>query len=210
MYLIGLTGTARHGKDTVYTILVEIFLRYTQAKGLPPADIPPATFIRRYAIADRLKMEVAAAWGVTLEEINANKDFWRPLLQAWGNTKRVTHGENCWLDQVEHQIEKDRPQIAIITDVSYPNEFAWCRVKYAGVVWRVLRPGVPAPNNHATEHGRANEPVEYTIVNDGTINDLRIAVAVALDEWTNRYHDIPPANGARTEAAASSAGAPSA
>lgn len=153
MRLIGLTGYAGSGKDTLCAAML----------NLHPYAV-------RYAFADALKEEVATAFGTTVEFIEENKLIFRELLQSWGVTRR-SYGPDYWVEQVAKSISEDAPKVAIVTDVRFLNEATWIK-QSGGSLVRVVRPGNGAVNGHISEHELSNYAVDCEVINDGTLEDL--------------------------------------
>lgn len=61
------------------------------------------------------------------------------------------------------------------TDVRFPNEAALIK-RYGGALIRVTRPGLPTDDLHPSETALDAYPVDYELVNDGTIADLHAKV----------------------------------
>lgn len=159
--ILGMLGYAGAGKDASYQLL---------------ANKLPAT---RYAFADRLKQEVASAFGVTVDELEASKEQYRELLQAWGVARRRINGWNYWVDYVTQQITHQRPQIAVITDVRFQNEIYAVR-DLGGILVRVDRAGVGPRNDHISEHDWASAVPDFILRNDGDLEDLSRQVDILV------------------------------
>lgn len=166
--VIGLTGRARAGKDTTAAIMRD------------------AAGFSRVALADPLKRAAREIFGFTDVELNgALKEtvhpFWgfspRQALQRMGTEgMRLTFGDDVWLKAAERDIADRCLSRVVITDVRFENEARWVREKMRGQVWRVERPGVQAVATHVSEAGIPDELVDFTIVNDGTLESLRRVV----------------------------------
>lgn len=68
----------------------------------------------------------------------------------------------------------------IITDCRFENE-AQAVKAHGGVVVRINRPGVDAVNAHSSETSLDNWNFDYTINNDGSIEDLLVKVATLVE-----------------------------
>src|SRR5690606_583210 len=143
--LIGLTGYAGAGKDTVAT--------YLYGYGYA-----------RYAFADKLKEEVYEAFPdirETVDEVGWDKAKWvnphvRTTLQDYGVWRRTTEGAYYWVNRVIEQLNADRPPFVVITDVRFPNEAAYVRSIClsdggGGALVKVERDGVGPVNDHVSE-----------------------------------------------------------
>lgn len=154
--IVGITGLAGAGKDTIGSHLVRQY-----------------GFERR-AFADKLK-QLARAMNPVLEE-TVDAFGWemakkipqhREYLQDLGHGARQIFGDDFWVDRVFVDI----PENMVLTDLRYPNEFA--RVKdHGGVIIRVTRPGLEPVNSHVTEIGHGNIPVDYSVINLGGLDEL--------------------------------------
>jgi hypothetical protein len=167
MRLIGLTGRKLSGKDT--------FCQYlqTSARG-------QGVQVVRLAFADLLKGEVAKACGVTVEEIDADKAAFRPILQWWGTDfRRQRYGEDYWVSQVRRALAQwpDPRAVACLTDVRFPNEAALVR-ELGGVLVRLVRPQSETPDPHPSETAMEHCPVDLTVLNDGCLSALAEAATL--------------------------------
>jgi hypothetical protein len=193
--LIGLTGAARAGKDTVAGIIAA---RLGEVQGLA---------VQRQGFADLLKASAARALGFegTVAECVAFCDrlkvagsiFWRDgaglndergalsgreFLQHYGTeAHRDTFGESFWLDAVLPAGRADC-DLLLVPDVRFENE-AERVIERAGEVWRVVRPGVAAVEAHASEAGLPDRLITREIVNDGDLGALRVKVFAALADY---------------------------
>lgn len=169
IHLIGITGKKRHGKDSVCDAI----------QALRPESY-------RFAFADALKREVAAACGVTVEYINEHKDNFRLILQGWGTDfRRGLFGNDYWIRQAESALLNNRkveakPVLWIATDVRFPNE-AEMILRNGGKLIRVERPGVTSNDQHASETAMDDFPVAATVINDHTLKTLATRVSIILD-----------------------------
>ena len=127
--IIGLSGYAKVGKDTLYDV------------ALKPLGY------KRLAFADALKREIAKGFNVSVTDIEAKKDEWRSLLVAWGERRRHLDPE-YWINKVAAQI--DPRANYCITDVRYANEAVWLQELGASIVL-INRPGYTAANKVEAE-----------------------------------------------------------
>src|SRR5271166_895605 len=65
----------------------------------------------------------------------------RALLQWWGTEFRRSVNPDYWIEKLQEVIEKDKPEVALVADVRFLNEFSW--LKSVGEVVRVDRPSLP-------------------------------------------------------------------
>lgn len=188
--LIGVTGRAGAGKDTVYKILDEQF-----------PDYP----INRLAFADLLKDSAMASLGLKYGSANAFKQSGsikitigstefemsgREYLQRYGaEAHREIFGKDFWIDAAFERLHKG---VTIVTDVRFDNE-ATAIQAFGGMVWKIERPGDEiAESGHSSEQGVSDALIDQFLINDGTIDDLRTQVLWAWGgygdylPWTTR------------------------
>ena len=113
--IIGISGVARSGKDSLANNFVTIF----EALGIKA---------KRYAFADELKREVNSflkeKTGLdAFTQDDSEKKMIRPLLVAYGTNIRRALNQNCWIDTLSQFLKTD--EIAIVSDVRYENEADW-------------------------------------------------------------------------------------
>lgn len=155
-FIIGVTGLAGAGKDTVGQHLVRKygFTRRAFADSLKQLAVQ---------INPQLEQTVVLFGWEMAKKIPGNREF----LQNLGHGARQVFGDNFWINQVF----VDMPERMVLTDLRYENEFE--RVMAAGgVVLRVTRPGLEPVNNHVTETGHATIPTDHTVVNMGSLAEL--------------------------------------
>jgi len=115
--VIGLTGEARSGKDTIGRMLVDQY-GYT-----------------RLAFADRLKEKASYYFGYTDEEIEEKGPQVRRILQGFGLALRDIQ-ENYWINIVRDKMEPGKRYV--ITDVRFDNEAEF--IRESGIIVHVSRP----------------------------------------------------------------------
>lgn len=181
---IGIMGPANAGKDTVAILLSE-------ATGYPVVHFSDALYqevsaafrIPEERLRDRRTKEQPSPWliltrcndrvfrnlttgthGMQLSPYAPRSP--RQILEWWGTDYRRAADPDYWVRQVA---EKDGP--LIIPDVRFQNEADMCTR-----LIRVLRPGHHILRNHASDQLWRNHEGTPTILNHGTIEDLRGAL----------------------------------
>jgi len=174
LMIIGLTGYARSGKDTVANILVEEY----RFKSVAFADK-----IRELLIEVDPILENGMRLSSTLDEygwdVAKAKPEVRRLLQCLGVGSRKVFGENNWI--IETLKDIDREANYVIADVRFKNEAEWVKDVYNGQLWRIKRTGVKAVNSHFSESELDDYPVDQILTNGGTIEDLRTLVKERME-----------------------------
>lgn len=166
--LIGLAGRARSGKNTLAAHLV--------------ADHG----FRELAFADALRAALLhtnplVAGDLRLADLIADhgweqaKDAYpetRRLLQTYGMTVRAIDPD-FWVRACMRHVYPDRD--VVITDVRFPNEYDAIHSR-GGLLVRVTRPGL-IHLDHVSESALDARPFPVTVVNDGSVQDLRAKAA---------------------------------
>ena len=116
MITIGISGVARSGKDHLGMILCDYF----QSLGLKA---------RKFSFANELKLDLdqflIEKFGISaFTENDIEKSIIRPMLIAYGQTKRKQSNGICWIQKLKENIEKSDVDVAIITAVRFSdNEY---------------------------------------------------------------------------------------
>lgn len=170
MKLIGITGKARSGKDTIARMLFaqHAFTRIAFADPLKLAAQQMFGLSKEQTWGDHKKEEVIPYWGMSP----------RQMFQLLGNEAvNPVFGADIWIKRwsMSYAIFRDTDDI-IVPDVRFDHEAAHIR-SLGGVIVEVLRgPGlVGSTGDHVSERGLSTLP-EYTIDNNGTLEDLRVKV----------------------------------
>jgi hypothetical protein len=196
--IIGLTGFARAGKDTLGKELVARgFTHLSFAAPLKELalKIDPIVEFDNDGIFQRLSGAVESmGWDRAKFEVYDVRRF----LQALGVGAREQFGPDFWVNQVRDQIDYD-PVIGltkdiVITDVRFPNEAEMIKGYGQGYVVQVIRKHVGPLNDHVSERPIDPSLIDLTVNNYGTLKEIPILVDWILD-------DIKRIKDARAEAA---------
>lgn len=200
--IIGLTGAARAGKDSVADVLTREhgYIRFAFADELRIMlmEINPMICIEH--------SESMMAWMPLDDAVLAyGWDFvkehgGRELLQNLGAAVRRRDPE-FWINIVRKQMERDWSRSMVITDCRHLNELAFIR-SVGGKIWRIERPGVGPINDHVSEHEWRQDVPEKVLKNDGNLSDLlvRVAGVLQLDEGEDDDGSTEPSTSKRREA----------
>lgn len=198
---VGITGYAGVGKDTVANIMAELynFQRYGLADALKEDlyELNPYVVdnlgytIRLAALVDEY------GWDHAKQHVEV-----RRLLQNFGVAQRK-HNENYWLERLDDRIWADYPNgydlennwvlpPIVVPDVRFENEARQIHDYVTGIVIRVERPGFGPLNGHESENGIPEGLVDYTIINDGTREDLAGEVEEIMQyaEWVRSLERV--------------------
>lgn len=171
--IIGLSGYARSGKDTVAELLVLNygFKRMAFADGIRQALLELNPILHEgYRLNELVQMY---GW-----EVAKGKDEVRRLLQVMGTeVGRKLINEDVWVWLLFNQINTD--ERIVIPDVRFPNEARMIE-QQGGEVWRINRHNHSAVNDHVSERALDNHMFQRVIYNDGTLDDLAAEVFMLM------------------------------
>jgi hypothetical protein len=173
--LIGLTGYAQFGKDTLASILVENYgySRIAFADTIrdflyginPMVACSPTGYLQ-----DLINL---VGWDKAKQEPQV-----RRLLQDLGISARELIDENIWVNAALSSVNAD--DRVVVTDVRFENEAVAIKLM-GGQLWRVKRLGVGPVNNHVSESELDWYKVDQIFVNNGSIDDLTMLVKTRMN-----------------------------
>lgn len=195
MRLLGLMGLAGAGKDTVADMLVT----------LAPMDRRAFADALRAEIAEAFGIDVRVLQDRALREkplsqlalsrcsdlgfiVWANELYREPsvsprrIMRRWGDWRRWQRAD-YWLTRAEQARVAaifDGHQAQLWTDVRYPNEANWVRSR-GGMLWRIVRPGLEQDRSHDSETAADRIEADATILNAGSLDELRMRVVDLAD-----------------------------
>lgn len=171
--IIGLSGYARSGKDTVAELLVLNygFKRMAFADGIREALLALNPILHDgYRLNELVQMY---GW-----EVAKAKDEVRRLLQVMGTeVGRKLINEDVWVWLLFNKINTD--ERIVIPDVRFPNEARMIE-QQGGELWRINRHNHSAVNDHVSEHAMDNYMFQRVIYNDSTLDDLAAEVFMLM------------------------------
>ena len=187
--VIGISGYARSGKDTIAEKLAEVgYVRGSFADAIREAvyKLNPSVAATGVCAKDEpgerlwlepVPLQTLVNW-YGWENTKAEPDV-RRLLQVFGTeVGREMFGDNIWIDYLFDSLP-DGAKV-VIPDVRYPNE-AKAIEDMAGKVWRVERDGVMAINSHISDSALDDYTFSDILLNDGTVKDLYKKVDALLN-----------------------------
>ena len=168
--VLGLSGWARSGKDTIADYLVDVE-GYTKVSFAQP--MKEAMYRLNPRITVNEVQNTALRVGIDVygwDGLKERSPDIRGLLQRFGTeVGREMFGENFWVDYALNAIE-DGSKV-VFSDVRFPNEADAIR-QLGGKVYRVERAGVQAANEHISEHALDGYKFDGRIQNNGSIEGL--------------------------------------
>lgn len=178
--IIGLSGYARSGKDTVADYLVEHhgFIKLSFA-----TPMREALYRLDPEIKDMSGLVYSFKQAVNLfgwEDMKEYFPAYRGLMQRMGTeVGREMFGEDFWVEQALRKVPADAN--VVFSDVRYQNE-AYAIQRNFGEVWRIERPGISAANDHNSEHDLDDYKFDHRIMNYGPVEDLYKTVTTILTD----------------------------
>jgi hypothetical protein len=176
--MIGLTGYAYVGKDTLADLLVRShgYHRLGFADPLyamllalnppvPRRDAPPLLTVRE------LFNEHGGSWTLAKQDPYHGPGL-RGLLQRLGTEAVRKHlGEDTWVRAAARTIDKHDWARTVMSDVRFLNEAEFVR-QSGGIVVRIHRSGYGPVNQHVSDAGQDDIKTDLSIVNDGEPSDM--------------------------------------
>lgn len=214
--VIGLTGLAGAGKDTVAALLrthcaahtlafadalraeiadafciEEIFLTRRDTKELPMPALALKNCTERAFVDRMLVLHMQAG-----NPINPNAPRSpRQIMQWWGTEYRRSQNDAYWVGrahQTIHWLSKTQhADLVVLSDVRFENEAALVR-RWGGHIWQIQRPGTTTTcGSHASEATGEHFAPDAVIRNTRDLHHLREAV---LSAWAARAFQVPGLN----------------
>jgi hypothetical protein len=176
--LIGLTGLAGTGKDTVR----EMLERDHGFTGLAFAD-PIRQMIRTLLAENGFDPEYMDDRALKELPIPALGVSYRNLAQTLGTEwGRKCMGRRFWLQIAHAFIIEQRRQGGrefVVSDVRFANEAEWIK-EAGGEVWRIERRAAAPVRDHESERHVVAIEADRVIVNNGTVEDLWCQVSALV------------------------------
>ena len=176
--LIGLTGYAQSGKDTLAQELVD---NYGFTRVAFADKIRELAYDTNPIVKPGLKLQDAVeemGW----EKAKTRIPEVRSILQNLGVGGRKIFGEYFWIEQALRNIPSKYPHGAriVVTDVRFINEADWIKKYENSHIWRVKRPNVGAVNSHVSESEMDGYKADQIFNNTGTVEDLKRLVKIRM------------------------------
>lgn len=180
--LIGLSGYAGTGKDTVREMLQD--QGYTGFAFADPIRGMLRELLTSSGIDDRF-IDEREFKEVPIHELGVS---YRQMAQTLGTEWGRNLAPDFWLriakSYMDEQIDLGGTHFCV-SDVRFPNEAQWVRDQ-GGVIWRVTRPQAAPIRAHVSERLLTEFSTDAEIHNGGSVGDLHRTVMAALDSLTQK------------------------
>ena len=193
--IIGISGKAQSGKDTVCKMIVYTIWYYNYSQRLQPfslehynntyekfGEVIDFTCWYKTSFANKLKQCLSNILNVSISKFEDNEFKkseveWlgitvRELLQKFGTAIRNEVSDDFWVKACLNNLEKDDDYL--ITDVRFKSEAKGIK-DLEGIIVRVNREGAGA-GNHISEIDLDDYSFDCVINNDGNMEDLLLKV----------------------------------
>lgn len=191
--IIGLTGAKEAGKDTVAAYLIKKHGYERRAFADPLKKSVAGLFDIPFSVIDRYKTMDNVHIDLVIYDEHSDDDDdneivasfnMRNFLQRYGTEahRNVPEmGKDFWVDlTLPWQGYYGHGRNIAISDVRFNNEATRVR-SLGGKVVEVVRPGTDKQDPHSSEAGIDPDLIDYTIFNNGTLDDLQTGVEVMLE-----------------------------
>lgn len=168
--IIGISGYAQSGKDTVANHLVKNY-NFVKISFADPIREALIRLDPKVTIADMRGVSLASAVsGMGWENVKADSPDTRELLQRMGTeVGREMFGKDFWVNQA--MLKAREHENVVFADVRFENEVE-AILEASGAVWRVSKPDVEAVNRHISETSLDNYKFDKHIYNIGSLEEL--------------------------------------
>jgi hypothetical protein len=176
--IIGLTGYAQSGKDTVANVFVEQygFTRVAFADKIReflyefnPVVVQPDLLGSMYL---RESIDLVG-WDKAKQDPEV-----RRMLQDLGVSARKVFSEDFWIKQAIGAYQPS--DNVIVTDVRFTNEADYLKSFPGAQIWRIKRLGIEAVNAHESESQMDDYKVDQIFINNGSIEDLTALIKARM------------------------------
>lgn len=175
--IIGLSGYAQSGKDTVANILVEKhgYRRVAFADPIRNLLYEMDPLLEASNSIDYRLQDLVDFYG--WDKVKVQYPEVRRLLQELGVGARKLFGDTFWINEALSDVAPQDK--VVVSDVRFENEAKWIQ-EFKGQIWRVKRMGTDAVNDHVSESEMDGYPVDQIFVNNGTVEDLEVLVGTRM------------------------------
>lgn len=161
--IIGISGSARSGKDTLGANIVKILAD----QGIKAKTVSFANELKQSV--DKFLLDQTGISAFT--EDNDEKKLIRPFLVCWGTEIMRSIDDRIWIDKLEENISSDC--VNIVTDVRFENELDWIK-QNNGLTVFLNRENVKPANKFEEENNKILSKGSDLSFHIGNFEDERI------------------------------------
>ena len=172
--LIGFVGRKRTGKDTLARFVLEMRPEFTVM-----------------SFADPLKQACKHAYHLTDDQLEETKDVidprWgmspRDMMRSIGTKYFRTEDPNHWTKNLGFRMKGI--DHVVISDVRFHNEARFVK-ENGGILVHVSRETEGDNDDHVSESTSDDIPCDYSMCNNGSLEDLRSRLNILMGKITNK------------------------
>lgn len=184
--IIGLSGVAQAGKDTVGQLLVDHygFTRFAFADALKELYYNVDPLVTPHAHVSEIVDELGWEAAKTYPEVR------RGLQRLGTEGGRSVLGENIWVDVLFSRLDRDENSNFVITDMRFPNEAEAISARDDGWTVRVVRESAGlagVAGRHVSETALDGWKFDFCLDNNGTVEQLESRVDLMLSAMRALY-----------------------
>lgn len=139
----------------------------------------PARFEKLFQHAASLQKDPALAKHVVTPE---NKESYRAGLQGLGGYLVAKVSPTIWYDELLYRVKQDSRRLNVVGGLRYPADANVVR-NAGGIIIEIVRPDAPEQDiDDPTEAYRKQIVSDSKIINNGTVEDLRLVTKTVLED----------------------------
>lgn len=186
--IIGITGYARHGKDSIADFICKknkSFKKYALADPMKDVCCQVFNWTRDYV--EKYKDIIDPMWGISPRRAlqTLGTEWGQHILGECDNFSVVT-GRCLWANLFKIKVKNNPQQNWVVSDVRFHHEVAVIR-GLGGHIVKVNRPSIAPDLSHTSEQDIAEIMSDYYIENNGTLKDLQRATDKMLIYFAKEY-----------------------
>lgn len=188
--ILGLHGAQGVGKDTVASILVGMgWKRLAHADFIREKLYAKNPLVKKHdgGVAHLRDIVDILGWDVAKRSIPAI----RALLQDEGEADKKVFGRAAYAEVVRREMRSNPSHDYVITDIRGIDE-ARAILESGGYIIEVTRDGHGWKKDHPSEHRLPEEYIDATVLNNGTLTSLEVAIKKTLEYIQNASADGVP------------------
>lgn len=180
--LIGITGKIGSGKSTAASYLQKqhYLMEYSMAGPLKEIGAVFGFTQEQLYGTQEQKLQIHPYWGISSREFlqKVGTELFREQLPKVLPNMKIKRTIWCEIFRLKYE-QQDHG--AVVSDIRFLDEVDTIH-EMGGTVIRIVRPGLDESSTHRSELEMDSIKADYTIVNDGTLNDLYSRLDTCIEE----------------------------